>query len=193
MYSKNDINIENDIKALSTYISAFSMIKLKKIYKVFTSTKYPKATILENKLLNDSFCILTHGTIRHYTIDSNTSEEQTLRFTLSGNLLCHYGTATEATECLSCLSECTILSISNVILEEIGEEINLKTYSLNIIKENLELEVALLRMTPEKRYTKLCKQYQNLFLTVPLKYIASFLGITPQALCRIRKRLLITP
>ena len=62
-----------------------------------------------------------------------------------------------------------------------------------IIKENLELEVALLRMTPEKRYTKLCKQYQNLFLTVPLKYIASFLGITPQALCRIRKRLLITP
>lgn len=80
-----------------------------------------------------------------------------------------------------------------MILEEIGEEINLKTYSLNIIKENLELEVALLRMTPEKRYTKLCKQYQNLFLTVPLKYIASFLGITPQALCRIRKRLLITP
>ena len=41
MYSKNDINIENDIKALSTYISAFSMIKLKKLYKVFTSTKYP--------------------------------------------------------------------------------------------------------------------------------------------------------
>ena len=80
-----------------------------------------------------------------------------------------------------------------MILEEIGEEINLKTYSLNIIKENLELEVALLRMTPEKRYTKLCKQYQNLFLTVPLKYIAAFLGITPQALCRIRKRLLITP
>ena len=60
MYSKNDINIENDIKALSTYISAFSMIKLKKLYKVLTSTKYPKATILENKLLNDSFCILTH-------------------------------------------------------------------------------------------------------------------------------------
>lgn len=193
MHSKNDFNIENYIKALSTYIPASSMVKLKKAYKVFTFTKHPKSTILENRQLNDSFCILICGTIRHYTIDSNTAEEQTLRFTLSGNLLCQYGTATEATEYLSCLSECTILSVSNTILAEIGEETNLRIYCQNIIKENLELEVALLRMPPEKRYIKLCKQYQNIFLTVPLKYIASFLGITPQALCRIRKRLLITP
>ena len=193
MHSKNDFNIENYIKALSTYIPASSMVKLKKAYKAFTFTKHPKSTILENRQLNDSFCILICGTIRHYTIDSNTAEEQTLRFTLSGNLLCQYGTATEATEYLSCLSECTILSVSNTILAEIGEEPNLRIYCQNIIKENLELEVALLRMPPEKRYIKLCKQYQNIFLTVPLKYIASFLGITPQALCRIRKRLLITP
>ena len=193
MHSKNDFNIENYIKALSTYIPASSMVKLKKAYKAFTFTKHPKSTILENRKLNDSFCILICGTIRHYTIDSNTAEEQTLRFTLSGNLLCQYGTATEATEYLSCLSECTILSVSNTILAEIGEETNLRIYCQNIIKENLELEVALLRMPPEKRYIKLCKQYQNIFLTVPLKYIASFLGITPQALCRIRKRLLITP
>ena len=179
MHSKNDFNIENYIKALSTYIPASSMVKLKKAYKAFTFTKHPKSTILENRQLNDSFCILICGTIRHYTIDSNTAEEQTLRFTLSGNLLCQ--------------SECTILSVSNTILAEIGEETNLRIYCQNIIKENLELEVALLRMPPEKRYIKLCKQYQNIFLTVPLKYIASFLGITPQALCRIRKRLLITP
>ena len=193
MHSKNDFNIENYIKALSTYIPASSMVKLKKACKAFTFTKHPKSTILENRQLNDSFCILICGTIRHYTIDSNTAEEQTLQFTLSGNLLCQYGTATEATEYLSCLSECTILSVSNTILAEIGEETNLRIYCQNIIKENLELEVALLRMPPEKRYIKLCKQYQNIFLTVPLKYIASFLGITPQALCRIRKRLLITP
>lgn len=115
MHSKNDFNIENYIKALSTYIPASSMVKLKKSYKAFTFTKHPKSTILENRQLNDSFCILICGTIRHYTIDSNTAEEQTLRFTLSGNLLCQYGTATEATEYLSCLSECTILSVSNTI------------------------------------------------------------------------------
>ena len=170
MHSKNDFNIENYIKALSTYIPASSMVKLKKAYKAFTFTKHPKSTILENRQLNDSFCILICGTIRHYTIDSNTAEEQTLRFTLSGNLLCQYGTATEATEYLSCLSECTILSVSNTILAEIGEETNLRIYCQNIIKENLELEVALLRMPPEKRYIKLCKQYQNIFLTVPLRH-----------------------
>ena len=135
MHSKNDFNIENYIKALSTYIPASSMVKLKKAYKAFTFTKHPKSTILENRQLNDSFCILICGTIRHYTIDSNTAEEQTLRFTLSGNLLCQYGTATEATEYLSCLSECTILSVSNTILAEIGEETNLRIYCQNIIKE----------------------------------------------------------
>ena len=82
MHSKNDFNIENYIKALSTYIPASSMVKLKKAYKAFTFTKHPKSTILENRQLNDSFCILICGTIRHYTIDSNTAEEQTLRFTL---------------------------------------------------------------------------------------------------------------
>ena len=128
MHSKNDFNIENYIKALSTYIPASSMVKLKKAYKAFTFTKHPKSTILENRQLNDSFCILICGTIRHYTIDSNTAEEQTLRFTLSGNLLCQYGTAPEATEYLSCLSECTILSVSNTILAEIGEETNLRIY-----------------------------------------------------------------
>ena len=87
------------------------MVKLKKSYKAFTFTKHPKSTILENRQLNDSFCILICGTIRHYTIDSNTAEEQTLRFTLSGNLLCQYGTATEATEYLSCLSECTFICL----------------------------------------------------------------------------------
>ena len=62
MHSKNDFNIENYIKALSTYIPASSMVKLKKAYKAFTFTKHPKSTILENRQLNDSFCILICGT-----------------------------------------------------------------------------------------------------------------------------------
>lgn len=169
MHSKNDFNIENYIKALSTYIPASSMVKLKKAYKAFTFTKHPKSTILENRQLNDSFCILICGTIRHYTIDSNTAEEQTLRFTLSGNLLCQYGTATEATEYLSCLSECTILSVSNTILAEIGEETNLRIYCQNIIKENLELEVALLRMPPEKAIYKTMQTISKHISDGPIK------------------------
>ena len=88
MHSKNDFNIENYIKALSTYIPASSMVKLKKAYKAFTFTKHPKSTILENRQLNDSFCILICGTIRHYTIDSNTAEE-------------HYDSPSQAIYCVN--------------------------------------------------------------------------------------------
>ncbi len=31
----------------------------------------------------------------------------------------------------------------------------------------------------------------NIFLKIPLKYIASYIGVTPQALSRIRKRIVL--
>lgn len=48
---------------------------------------------------------------------------------------------------------------------------------------------ALLFLTPEERYVKLMKDRPKVIANVPLKYIASYLGITPEALSRIRKRM----
>lgn len=47
----------------------------------------------------------------------------------------------------------------------------------------------LLFLTPEERYVKLMKDRPKVIANVPLKYIASYLGITPEALSRIRKRM----
>ncbi|QMU27669.1 Crp/Fnr family transcriptional regulator [Adhaeribacter radiodurans] len=44
--------------------------------------------------------------------------------------------------------------------------------------------------TPEERYLSLMTQNQDLFRRVPQKYIASMLGISPESLSRIRKRIL---
>lgn len=198
MNKREHPNTENYIKILSKYIPTPSMIKLKLSYETFNLEKYSKSTILENKNIKESFCILICGTIRHYTINNKIiedtiEEEQTLRFTFPGNILYHHNNAlSENIEYLHCISECTILSIPNKILKEIGEDVHIKNYNQKALIENLEFEVYLLRMPPEKRYKKLCQKYQNIFLLIPLKHIASFLGITPQALCRIRKRLLTT-
>lgn len=48
---------------------------------------------------------------------------------------------------------------------------------------------ALLFLSPEERYVKLMKDRPKVIANVPLKYIASYLGITPEALSRIRKRM----
>ncbi|MCX6291003.1 MAG: Crp/Fnr family transcriptional regulator [Bacteroidetes bacterium] len=43
--------------------------------------------------------------------------------------------------------------------------------------------------SPEEKYLLLLKQQPQLFQRVPLHYIASYLGIEPESLSRIRKRL----
>ncbi|CAG4999186.1 hypothetical protein DYBT9275_02173 [Dyadobacter sp. CECT 9275] len=50
-------------------------------------------------------------------------------------------------------------------------------------------EISLLNDTAEQRYQNLFKEQPHLIKHIPLKYIASFIGVTPQALSRIRKRI----
>jgi CRP-like cAMP-binding protein len=51
-----------------------------------------------------------------------------------------------------------------------------------------EKEIRMLRTTPEERYILFKNEHPDLINTVPLHYIASFLGITAETLSRIRKR-----
>ncbi len=48
---------------------------------------------------------------------------------------------------------------------------------------------SLLSMTAEDRYKLLFEQNSNLFNQVPLQYLASMMGMTPETLSRIRKKL----
>ncbi|MEJ2196891.1 MAG: Crp/Fnr family transcriptional regulator [Ignavibacteriaceae bacterium] len=47
--------------------------------------------------------------------------------------------------------------------------------------------------TPEEKYLSLMKEQPQLFQRVPLHYIASYLGIEPESLSRLRKRIVIKP
>jgi hypothetical protein len=42
--------------------------------------------------------------------------------------------------------------------------------------------------TANKRYERMIKENPDIILNVPLQYTASFLGITPQHLSRLRKK-----
>ena len=47
--------------------------------------------------------------------------------------------------------------------------------------------LGMVKDTAENRYLKLLKNHPDIFQNIPLKIIASYLGITPQSLSRIRK------
>ncbi|MEK6152533.1 Crp/Fnr family transcriptional regulator [Flavobacteriaceae bacterium 3-367] len=92
------------------------------------------------------------------------------------------------------LTETILWKISHQDLQEVYE----RTGSGNIIgrkmAENMFLikskrELSLLSKTAEERYLDLFSDRPKLFQQIPLKYIASYIGITPQALSRIRRRI----
>jgi CRP-like cAMP-binding protein len=56
-----------------------------------------------------------------------------------------------------------------------------------IRKENRE--VSFLLHSPEKRYLDLLEQHPHVIQRVPLKLIASFLGMTPETLSRVRNKI----
>jgi CRP-like cAMP-binding protein len=49
-------------------------------------------------------------------------------------------------------------------------------------------DIRMLRSTPEERYIMFKKENPDLINAIPLRYIATYLGITPETLSRIRKR-----
>jgi CRP-like cAMP-binding protein len=51
-----------------------------------------------------------------------------------------------------------------------------------------EKEISSLRHTPEERYILFKQKHPDLITIIPLQHLASFLGITPETLSRIRKR-----
>lgn len=70
--------------------------------------------------------------------------------------------------------------IGNTIGRYSGEELFLK---------KSKRELSLLSETAEQRYLNLLDEQPELIQKIPLKYIASYIGITPQALSRIRRRI----
>jgi CRP-like cAMP-binding protein len=65
----------------------------------------------------------------------------------------------------------------------------LLTTLMALTAERLEREAALLPRSPEQRYIALLERHPAMLDAVPLQQIAGWLGITPVALSRIRRRL----
>lgn len=70
--------------------------------------------------------------------------------------------------------------IGNLIGRRASEELFLK---------KSKRELSLLRDSAEERYLNLFEERPELLREIPLKYIASYIGVTPQALSRIRRRI----
>jgi len=92
------------------------------------------------------------------------------------------------------LTDTILWRISNSDLQEVYEKTTTGNFIGRKMAENMFLikskrELSLLSKTAEERYLDLFTDRPKLLQQIPLKYIASYIGVTPQALSRIRKRI----
>ena len=95
---------------------------------------------------------------------------------------------------LETISETVLWSLTYEDLQQIYSETEIGNKIGRLASEDLFLkkskrELSLLTDTAEQRYLNLFTEQPHLLRLIPLKYIASYIGITPQALSRIRKRI----
>ncbi|MEL6720410.1 MAG: cyclic nucleotide-binding protein, partial [Bacteroidota bacterium] len=95
---------------------------------------------------------------------------------------------------MQALTNCQLYTISSENYRKIGKLVpEWETLEKNFIAKcfiTLEERVfSFLSMTAEERYLALHEQDSQLFNLVPLHYLASMLGMTPETLSRIRKKL----
>lgn len=79
------------------------------------------------------------------------------------------------------------------VINEISRQPELKNKTNDLIFERqykyIRQLVSFIKDSPEQRYIKLLKEDPHIIRRVPLQYIATYLGITPGSLSRIRKRI----
>ena len=96
---------------------------------------------------------------------------------------------------LECLEDCVVSMGSPERTEEIMKKIpRLATLGSGILEDELASQRmkydTFIKLSPEKRYQNLQKQSPDLLDRIPQYLIASYLGIKPESLSRIRKRIL---
>ncbi len=141
------------------------------------------------------FYFMKQGCVSYYTIENGTT--QVMEFFTEGYFftdLYAYIQEIPSQSYLEALEDTTVYSISKTDvqkvfdhshqLERFGRLSMQRTFVINFQRIN-----QLRNLTNQERYLQLLKKRPSLFQRVPQYLIASYLGVTPVGLSKIRKRL----
>ena len=158
----------------------------------------------EHLLMEGDVCnhvaYINKGCLRRYIID-NHSKEVILNFSLEdywiGDLE-SFISQKPTIYYIQALEESELLLLSRKNFNRANEELpKFRRFHEDKVHRNhysilKRLSVAK-SATPEEKYLSLMNEQPQLFQRVPLHFIASYLGIEPESLSRLRKRIVIRP
>lgn len=107
----------------------------------------------------------------------------------------HFVNQTVSNENAECITECKLLRITRNDLDALTQQSTaFRDFSILVFQQSLAYNEnrsrELATLTAEQRYQKLIDNYPHILHNVPLQYIASFLGMNPKSLSRIRREII---
>ncbi|MGE7774256.1 Crp/Fnr family transcriptional regulator [Chitinophaga sp. NPDC101104] len=107
----------------------------------------------------------------------------------------HFANQTPSGENLHCITDCELLRISKQDADRtVKTSITQKDFTIKLFNQVMDEDKQrmndLATLTAEQRYLKFMKSSPEIIKNVPLKFIASYLGIKPESLSRIRREII---
>ncbi len=136
--------------------------------------------------------LMLSGTARIYILNDNS--EANVGFLYGGNLFSAFDSLVSgqgSSYYIQTLSKCEVLAISRRDFYDLMEkEPELERFWRVLLEKvllsRMQREVEMLTLSPKQRYERLFERSPHVFQLIPLKYIASYLDMSPETLSRLR-------
>lgn len=150
-------------------------------------------------LQDDSVCnfiaFISEGSIRHFHVKNG--DEKTCDISFSTMWVTDFQSFTHnniSIMNLQAMEDTTVFLIRKHDLYKLYQECPIyekfgRLMAENVAQRATEIAMSLSSEKPEERFQNLLKKQPDLFQRIPQKYIANFLGISPESLSRIQKRI----
>jgi CRP-like cAMP-binding protein len=154
-----------------------------------------KAFLLQDNKVCNFIAFVAEGSIRHFHIKDGV--ERTCDISFDNSWVTDFQSFTNETVGkmnLQALEDTTVFLIRKPDLLKLYRECNKyetfgRLMAEQVAQRATEIAMSLSSDKPEERFQNLIKNQPDLFQRIPQKYIANFLGISPESLSRIRNRI----
>lgn len=153
-----------------------------------------KTILLEEGKIAEKLYLIRKGCMRLFFY--NEGKDLTFQFFFEGDIVSSFDSLYKHTPSLFYLESIEPAELTAIRREDFYGLINNDLSFRQLYEEKLidrfhvyqQLFLSRIKNTPRQRYEELLKEYPDIIQRVPQHYIASYLGITPVSLSRIRNR-----
>lgn len=185
---------------LRAFFEQYSILTSNEINIIIKALRYRKIrkgeVFIYEGAVSKEFALVKSGLFRHFVCDIS-GEEKTYSITFPNQIIAAYSSLISGSgsqECVEAITDAELIVLPFDFLEtRFNNNLNWLRFSKTVIKSAyVELEnrvFQLLNKTPKERYLDLLANKPHYVQQIPLKYLASYLGVSTRHLSRLRQEI----